>query len=124
MAYGLDPEQIAVEEATAFLATAPTFDVVSCFSVLHHFVLGRGPCSAEDLLHLLDRATGSVLIIETGQNHEQWLRHVLPDWDPAYITSWILEHSTFTRVEALGTDTDDRPPTAGNYGRTTFACTR
>ena len=83
--YGLDPTRISVGDAVGFLRAAAddgrTWDVVSCFSLLHHFVLGRGSTSAEDLVRLLDAATGRVLFLDTGQEHEAWFARSLAGWD-------------------------------------------
>jgi hypothetical protein len=123
--YGLEPDRITTGEASAFLATlGTTYDVVSCFSVLHHFVLGRGPCSAEELIRLLDRATGQVLFFDTGEAHEAWFAEVLPEWDPDHIEKWLRANTTFADVIRLGVDDDARGPYAANYGRTLFACVR
>jgi SAM-dependent methyltransferase len=123
--YGLSPSSIEVGEASAYLADLDQpFDVVSCFSVLHHFALGRGPCSAAELMRLLSSATRSVLFFDTGEAHESWMRNVLPDWDVPFIQKWILENSDFTTVIPLGVDGDARPPYQKNYGRTLFACVR
>ena len=123
-AYDLDPDRVASAEAEPFLRGAQRrFDVVSCFSLLHHAVLA-GDGAAERLIQDLDAATGHVLFIDTGEEHEAWLRDVLPGWSPEHIAQWILQHTTFSEVIALGTDHDRRPPNGDNYGRTLFACIR
>jgi hypothetical protein len=126
LAYGLDPERLVVGDCIEVLRRTPglRYDVVSCFSMLHHFVLGRGSCSAEELISLLDAATGTVLFLDTGESHESWFRLVLPEWSPVHIRKWILEHTSFTDVRALGTDQDDTASFSGRFGRTTFACRR
>jgi 2-polyprenyl-3-methyl-5-hydroxy-6-metoxy-1,4-benzoquinol methylase len=123
--YDIEPERITTSEASTFLAALEgTYDVVSCFSVLHHFVLGRGPCSAEELIELLDRATGRVLFFDTGEAHESWFAEVLPEWNAEYIEKWLRANTSFTNVVRLGVDEDARGPYAENYGRTLFACMR
>jgi hypothetical protein len=123
--YGLDPERLSAGDAIELLRQKSTkSDVVSCFSMLHHFVLGRSTSSAEELISLLDKVTGDVLFIDTGQSHESWFRLVLPEWTTEYIQRWILTNTTFTSVHALGADHDDVGAFAGKYGRTLFACTR
>jgi protoporphyrinogen oxidase len=126
LAYGLDPSRLVVGDAVALLGEMAehTFDVVSCFSVLHHFVLGRAPVGPEVLLSRLDHVTGDVLFIDTGEGHESWFRLVLPEWDVEHIRRYILEHSSFRHVDALGTDRDGVGPFLGKYSRTLFACTR
>jgi 2-polyprenyl-3-methyl-5-hydroxy-6-metoxy-1,4-benzoquinol methylase len=124
VAYGLDTRRIEVGECSELLRTTDRHDVVSCFSVLHHFAMGAGPCSAEELARLLDRVTGRVLFFDTGQSHEAWFRDLLPAWNIEYIVEWLRSHTTFRRVMALGVDHDDVEPFADNYGRMLFACVR
>lgn len=122
--HGTDPGRVHVADAVDFLATGRTWDVVSCFSLLHHFVLGRGPCPPEELVRLLDGATGRVLFLDTGQAHEHWFRDSLPEWDAEHVRSFLAEHTTFDRIIDLGTDSDAVPPYQDNYGRHLFACVR
>ncbi|WP_418057704.1 hypothetical protein [Pimelobacter simplex] len=123
--YGLDPARIRTGDAVALLrGSHETWDVVSCFSLLHHFVLGRGSCDAVELVRLLDQATGRVLFLDTGQEHERWFRKSLRGWDPTYIREFLLEHTTFDEVLDLGPDRDAVPPYEDNYGRHLFACVR
>lgn len=123
--YGLDAQQVITADAVDYLcATERTWDVVSCFSLLHHFALGRGAVDAASLVRLLDKVTGSVLFLDTGQAHERWFSHSLAGWDTASIMSFLQRESSFDRIVDLGPDHDDRPPYAGNYGRHLFACVR
>jgi hypothetical protein len=124
LVYELPDDAVAVGDVVDFLTAEPTFDVVSCFSLMHHFALGRGRVSAEELLELIDRSCRRVLFFDTGQATERWFRDLLPDWTPEYIEKWLLTNSSFTSVNALGTDEDGVGNYAGNYGRTLFACTR
>ncbi len=123
--YGLEDGQVTRSDAVRFLQSNPcTFDVVSCFSLLHHFILNRASVSAEEMLRLIDSATGKVLFFDMGQEHEEWFRESLAGWNADRIERWVLENSTFTKVQRLGTDTDNVPPFEKNYARTLFACTR
>ncbi len=125
LVYGIDAAQITVGDCVALLGDQDqTADIVSCFSVLHHFVMGRGTSSAKELMRLLAARTGRVLFLDTGQAHESWFRWTLPEWDPAYIASWIKVNSDFSRVEAIGVDTDGTGAFSGKFGRTLFACSR
>jgi protoporphyrinogen oxidase len=125
LAYGLEPGRLVIGDAIDVLGDSDErYDVVSCFSMLHHFVLGRTGHTPETLLSRLDDVTRDVLFLDTGEAHESWFRLVLPEWTPSYARTWILEHSTFTHVQILGTDRDDVAPFEGKYGRTLFACTR
>jgi hypothetical protein len=124
-AYGLDPKQITVGDAVEHLRTDQTrYDVVSCFSLLHHFVLGRGSIEAEGLLELLDRATERVLFLDTGQANEAWFADVLPEWDPPFIAKFLEQNTTFSEIIDLGPDSDAIAPYEKNYGRHLFACVR
>jgi O-antigen/teichoic acid export membrane protein len=126
--YGLDPSRIHVGDAVEFLreaeATGRRWDVVSCFSLLHHFVLGRGSTTAEELVRLLDRAAARVLFLDTGQEHEAWFAHSLKGWNAEHIAAFLREHTTFDEVVDLGPDHDAVGPYADNYGRHLFACVR
>ncbi len=125
LAYGIDASQITIGDAIELLAEpAAGADVVSCFSVLHHFVMGRGTSGPEELIKRLDERTGKVLFLDTGQSHESWFRWTLPEWTPEYTADWIRKHSSFTRVEALGVDRDGVGAFAGKFGRTLFAASR
>lgn len=125
LVYGLDPARIRTGDAVGLLrSTRETWDVVSCFSLLHHFVLGRGSCDAVELVRLLDRATGRVLFLDTGQEHERWFRSSLRGWNPSHIREFLLANTTFDRVLDLGPDRDAVGRYADNYGRHLFACVR
>jgi hypothetical protein len=124
IAYDLDPARIHKLELTRFLKSCEEkYDVVSCFSVLHHFALGKSRTTAEELISLISSVTGKVLFFDTGQAHENWFKHSLADWTDEYIPNWIVENSSFTKVEMIGRDEDRVTPYEDNYGRALFACT-
>lgn len=124
-AYGLPAGAISVGDAVELLKSRErTYDVVSCFSLLHHFVLGRGAVSAEDLLKLLDEATGRVLFLDTGQENEGWFQTSLKGWNPATIKDFLERNGTFDEVVDLGPDEDAQPPYEDHYRRHLFACVR
>lgn len=100
------------------------FDVVSCFSLVHHFVLGRGSITAAELLRRIDAATGRVLFVDMGQGHEEWFQDALAGWDSARVLAFLQEHTSFDRFLDLGPDDDTHPPFERNYSRTMFACIR
>jgi hypothetical protein len=111
-------------DAVAYLRDSQIlFDVVSCFSLVHHFVLGRGSVSADVFLQLLARRTGKVLFFDMGQSHEEWFKDSLRGWDASFIARWLAEQTGF-RITPLGTDEDAVGPFSRNYGRTLFACER
>ena len=124
-AYGVDPAVITRMDCVRFLKTAGRqYDVVSCMSLLHHFVMGAGGVPAAELMRLLDRVTKRVLFIETGQVTEAWFRTRLAGWDPDFVEEWLRKHSSFRQIHRLGVDEDRVPPFQDNYGRTLFACMR
>lgn len=126
--YGLREGQVTRGEVVHFLqSNTRTHDVVSCLSLLHHFLLGapyRASISAEEMIRLVDRATGKVLFFDMGQEHEGWFREKLNGWNPDFIEQWLLKNTTFSQIHRLGTDHDNVPPFEDNYGRTLFACVR
>lgn len=125
LAYGLDPGRITVSDAEPFLAdTGRSWDVVSCFSLLHHFVLGRASIGPEELLSRLDRVTGRVLFLDSGQAHEAWFRDSLSEWDTDYLRAFVRRHTTFDDVVDLGPDADAVAPYEANYGRHLIAAVR
>jgi len=123
--YGLAPDRMVRADCVRFLGeNTRRFDIVSCFSVLHHFVNGKGPIAAEEFIRMIDGVTGSVLFLDTGQEHETWFKPDLKGWSPDFIESWLKHHTTFSRIVRLGVDQDARAPFQDNYGRTLFACVR
>jgi hypothetical protein len=122
--YGLSEERIRVGNAEELLREQPRADVVSCFSLLHHFVLGRASVDAPELARLLDRVTARVLFFDTGEEHEAWFRESLAGWNAESIVAFLREHTTFDEIVDLGPDTDAIPPYEDNYGRHLFACVR
>lgn len=123
--HGLDPRSVTTGDAVAFLRSADrAWDVVSCFSLLHHFALGHGSVDPAGLVRLLDHVTGRVLFLDTGQAHEAWFRDTLPDWDTPAVQRFLEQEGTFDRVVDLGPDHDAVSPYDHNYGRHLFACIR
>lgn len=123
--YGLKPEQVTRSEAARFLQSeSSSYDVVSCFSLLHHFVLNHGSITAIEMMKLIDRVTRTILFFDMGQEHEEWFRESLAEWNPDRIEQWLRDNTTFKKIYRLGTDSDNVPPFANNYGRTLFACMR
>ena len=100
------------------------YDVVSLFSVAHHFVRGWGGCTAEELVRSVDKITDQVLFFDTGEAHEGFFGGELAQWTPEFIQKWLKSNTTFSEVIPLGKDEDGAPPFATSYGRTLFACVR
>lgn len=125
LAYGLDPSAFMIDDLANFLQRSNRqYDIVSCFSVLHHYALGKGQMSAEEFIRRLDSMTGSVLFLDTGENHERWFMDSLKEWDADFIARWLQENTTFASVQMLGADQDGQGRYQGQYGRHLFACRR
>lgn len=123
--YGLHEDQITRGEVVRFFrSNPPKRDVVSCFSLLHHFVLGLGAVGPQEIMHWLDQITDQVLFLDMGEEKEAWFHQSLAGWNPTTIPDWILKNSTFKQVIPLGMDQDRVRPFEDCYGRTTFACMR
>src|SRR5206468_857964 len=95
LVYSLPDDAVTVADVVDYLREDHSFDVISCFSLLHHFALGRGAVTAEELLQMIDRACTRVLFVDTGQATEKWFRDLLPEWTPDHIREWLLANSTF-----------------------------
>ena len=104
--------------------TEDRFDVVSCMSLIHHFVMGRIDYPYVNIIKGLDKVTKKVLFIDTGQNHEKQYKGELDLWDDAYIINQILENTSFKNYEILGKDSDNTGTNTGKNGRSFFAFTR
>jgi hypothetical protein len=124
--YGLRPEQAHRADAVTFLRSLQDrYDVTSCFSLAHHYLLNRMNVSAEELLRLLDSATRRVMFFDMGQSHEEFFSGgSFTGWDPDHIHRWLKANTTFTRIVRLGEDEDAVPPFQCSYGRMLFACVR
>lgn len=122
--YGLKPEDFHRADSVTFLrALHDKYDVLSCFSLAHHFILNRMNASAEELLGLLDSATRRVMFFDMGQSHE-YPGEKLAGWNPDRIHHWLEANTTFTRIVRLGEDEDAVPPNQNSFGRMLFACVR
>ena len=125
IAYGLDDSTNLVSDITSFLGNQERrYDVVSCFSVLHHFVQGLMRISAAEFIRKLDAVTGAILFLDTGECHEGWFADTLAGWDAEFIRKWLYEHTSFTCIESIGTDGDNVGPYRNQYQRHLFVCSR
>jgi hypothetical protein len=126
--YGLKPTQIFHQDIvfglTDLVQQKKTFSVVSCLSVLHHFVLNKSSTSAEMLIQLIDQVTDKVLFFDTGEEHEAAFRGTLSGWNPEFIKAWLLKNTRFKQIISLGVDGDRKYPFEGYYRRTLFACVK
>jgi hypothetical protein len=124
-AYGLEPSSIIVRNLAHFLKSAKgKYDVVCCLSILQDYLLNSEDTSPTEFVKLLDMHTGSVLFFEMAESHESRLKHTLNNWDAAYIQRWLREHTSFSKIEILGTDHDGEGLIRARYGRHLFACSR
>ncbi|MFZ1086359.1 MAG: polysaccharide biosynthesis C-terminal domain-containing protein [Terracidiphilus sp.] len=122
--YGLKAEQVHRADAVTFLQSIQSkYDVTSCFSLAHHYVMSSMNASAEDLIHLLDSATRYVLFFDTGEGRE-YPGSRLAKWDVNYIHRWLETNTTFARIVRLGVDEDRISPITNSFGRMLFACVR
>lgn len=122
-AYGIDQSAIHVVEPSLFLRSVETpYDVVCCLSVLQQYVLKNGKMAAEDFIRLVDRATGTILFLDTAENHERDYLSTLKDWDAEHIRRWLRDNTSFSKIDLLGTDSDGNR--GRRYGRHLFACIR
>ena len=122
IAYGLNPANIKRMEIRRFLREEQKqYDVVSCLSIMHHFITGRESDNPLELLHLLDKTTRKVLLFEMGGPHEQWFHKTLNGWNDQFVKDWILRNSSFRQAHFLGKDSDSRDTFCGNFGRSLFA---
>jgi hypothetical protein len=122
--YGLQADQVHRSDAITFLrAQQQQYDVTSCLSLTHHFILNRLSASAEELLHLMDSVTRHVMFFDMGQSHE-FSGAKLSGWDTDYIHNWLQTNTTFRRIVRLGVDEDAVSPNRNSFGRMLFACLR
>lgn len=121
--YNLDREKVIRSSIERFSESykGDGFDIVSCFSLLHHFVLGKAGISAYQLLHTLDKLTNRILFLDSGQNNEEWFKVSLSEWTPNFIKEWVLKNSSFNTAIDLGQDNDSVGKFSKNYSRTLFA---
>jgi hypothetical protein len=124
-AYSLSPEHITIGNCVNVMRdTSQQWDIVSCFSLLHHFIMGTADATATQLMELLDKVTGRVLFLDSGQSHEAWFRKTMPDWSTKELMTFLQDTTQFARVIDLGPDADAIAPYEDNYGRHLFACVR
>ncbi|BBH54086.1 methyltransferase domain-containing protein [Fluviispira sanaruensis] len=124
--YGIEKSQIIHNDIVLGLRKMidnnQKYDIVSCLSVLHHFVLNKNSTSALELIKLIDNVTKHVLFLDTGEEHESAFEGTLNNWNPEFIKNWIKSNTSFKEVYSLGVDQDCKPPFIGYYNRTLFAC--
>jgi len=123
--YGIQPEKFFLSDTVNFLeGQTRTFDVVSCLSIMHHYIMNDCGTSPEQLIKMIDAITGKVLFFETAHPHEGSLKEKLHKWDEHYILGWLKENTRFKRVEIISRDGDGTGKFKNLYARTLFACTR
>lgn len=124
IAYGLDECRVTLSDLDRYLDGHPEpSDIVSFFSVIHHYLLAGDETSAGALLRKIDAITGRVLFFETAHGHEN-IDPKLAKWNDATIAEFIRAHTSFTEITLLGHDHDNVGVFAKAYRRALFACTR
>ena len=119
--YGLSPNQLKQGDIPQVLKDCEPFDVMSCLSVLHHFVAGAQSVSADELIKCIDQKTRHILFFDTGEEHEGCVHGALPGWNPDFIEKWVMERTSFKKAYRLGVDEDATFPHQNDYGRMLFA---
>jgi hypothetical protein len=123
--YGLSADRVHVGEVVNWLEDSrAVYDVVSCLSVLHHFVLDRQRITAESFIGRVAEKVGRVLFLDMGEEHEKWFGGKLTGWNPDFIEKWVLSNTDFKRAVRLGIDEDAQFPHERDYGRMLFAFVR
>lgn len=127
--FGIDPRRWWTADATDRLATTGRrWDAVSCLGVLHDLLSGPGPGPAATLMRSLDRATGTVLFLDTDPGGGPPGGGNPAAWTPAGVQHFVSERfvsetSAFDAIVDLGPDADPRRPRRGDAGRL-LACVR
>ena len=109
------------DDAYLHLQASPSYDVVLCLSIIHHFITGREAHELKQFITALDKATNRVLILDSGEEHESWFGDKLSGWSADAIESYMLEHTSFTHCYRLGRDNDGTGPYQGQFNRMLFA---
>lgn len=123
--YGLnDSELETIKIEDFFKKNTQQFDIVLFLSILHHYAIGKEKGEVIEILKNLDKITGKILFLDTGQNHEQWFKENLKEWDENYIVNLIKQNTSFKEVIPLGKDNDNTGKYKNNYARTLFACVK
>ena len=105
-----------------FLKNTKQYDIVLFLSILHHYVIGKENYNYIDILKNLDKITKNILFLDTGENHEQWNKLILPEWNVSFIIKTIKNNTSFKTVIPLGRDHDNKGIYKDNYRRMMFAC--
>lgn len=115
-------EEISQKDIIKYLeTTTDKFDVVSCLSILHHFVMGRIDYPYMNIVKNLDKLTGKVLFLDTGQVHEKQYEGELTGWTDEFIIKLFVDNTSFKHGEILGKDQDNIGLQKENNNRTLFA---
>jgi len=123
--YGLSSDEVIIGDAIeAAYELAEGFDVVSCFSLVHHLVMAEGMAGAQRLIKALDGVTNKVLFLDSGEDTEAWFKGRIINWSSTTIPQFVLDNSSFSEVVDLGIDRDGIGRYKDNYGRHLFCFTR
>jgi hypothetical protein len=120
--YGLDPAQIYVGDALDVVHQLVDIDIVSSFSLAHHFILAHNSNRAAELVRAMEDRTNLGFFFEMGHGGEAWYRGgPLSSWSNAFIEQWLAAVAQRSSVIALGTDGDGFGRNTGQFGRQLFA---
>ena len=119
VAYGLSPEQvIATGVQKHCRQSKEAFDVVSSFSLDHHFAQGKAALTADDYFAGIARITRKYFFFDIDQSHERWFGMSASDWNDEPMIRWIKANTSFKSVTRLGHDRVGSPHATTNL----FVC--
>lgn len=119
--YKKNKKNIISGDFKEILPSHDQYDIISCLSVLHHFIINPQDDDAAELLKIIDQKTKSILFFEMAEEKEDWYKEKLSGWNLETIPQWVIDNTSFTKYEALVVDNDSVGEFYDNYGRTVFA---
>lgn len=120
--YHLADAEVNNSDIVTFLqSNQSSFDVTSCLSIIHHYIIGGNLVEAESIMRKISQITNRILFFEMGTEQEKWFRESLKGWNDDSIIPWVFKNTTFDSVQILGKDSDGRGKYSGQFNRTIFA---
>ena len=96
------------------------YNIVSCLSVIHHYIIEEDILEPEDVIDLVDDITEDIMFFDTGEEHEPWFQGRLDGWNRDTIPEWIFNNTSFNECKPLIVDNDSTGFFEGKFGRTLF----